>query len=124
MTNFLPENAAVWFEIPVTDLDRARSFYGAVLQTELNDDRTGPIPMANFPTRQKGGVAGHLYQGKPSGTDSGNTVHLASPEPLEAALDRVRDKGGKVVSDIIKLPEGRFAYCRDPDGNSFGLFTR
>jgi predicted enzyme related to lactoylglutathione lyase len=30
--------------------------------------------------------------------------------------------GGKVVSDPIAIPAGRFAYCLDPDGNSFGLF--
>lgn len=124
MTNFTPDNAAVWFEIPVSDLDRARAFYGTVLQTELRDDRTGPIPMANFPTRERGSVAGHLYKGTPAPVGSGNTIHLASPQPLEEALERVRQEGGSVVSDVIALPEGRFAYCRDPDGNSFGLFTR
>jgi hypothetical protein len=31
--------------------------------------------------------------------------------------------GGEVVSPIITIPAGRFAYCLDPDGNSFGLFV-
>ncbi|KAB2858733.1 MAG: VOC family protein, partial [Bauldia sp.] len=54
----------------------------------------------------------------------GNTIHLASPHPLEEAIERVRTNGGKVVSDIVTIPAGRFAYCLDPDGNSFGLFGR
>ncbi len=78
--------------------------------------------MAIFPAASDASVAGHLYPGKPATGGSGNTVHLRSPEPLEAALGRVRDHGGKVLSDIITIPAGRFAYCLDPDGNSIGLF--
>jgi len=117
-----PANVAVWFEIPVSDMDRAKAFYEAVLRTKLKDENTGPNPMAVFPASGERGVAGHLYPGKPSG--GGNTIHLAAPEPLEAAIDRVREKGGKVLSDIIVIPAGRFAYCQDPDGNSIGLFGR
>jgi len=124
MTDFTPSNAAVWFEIPVTDMARARAFYGAVLQTTLKEDNTGPNPMATFPAASTGAVAGHLYPGKPAADGAGNTIHLASPEPLEEAIARVRDNGGDVVTDIITIPAGRFAYCRDPDGNSFGLFGR
>lgn len=122
MSKFAPQNAAVWFEIPVSDMTRAKAFYGAVLDTELRDETGGPNPMAVFPAAGKESVAGHLYPGKPAAGGSGNTIHLRSPEPLEAALDRVRENGGKVLSDIIAIPAGRFAYCLDPDGNSIGLF--
>ena len=30
-------NPVNWFEISVTDLERAKKFYGAVLQTEFQD---------------------------------------------------------------------------------------
>ncbi len=39
-------NRIVWAEIPVTDLARAKSFYGAVLTEPLKDDTRGPEPMA------------------------------------------------------------------------------
>lgn len=120
MTKSIPQNAAVWFEIPVTDMKRAKAFYGAVLEAELKDDNTGSNPMAIFPASETG-IAGHLYPGKPA-AGAGNTVHLASPDPLEAALERVRENGGEVTSEIITIPPGRFAYCLDPDGNSIGLF--
>jgi len=50
-------------------------------------------------------------------------VHLAVAVPLEQALERVTAHGGQVVSPVIDIPTGRFAYCLDPDGNSIGLFT-
>lgn len=121
--SFTPGNAAVWFEIPVTDMARAKAFYGAVLQNELTDQEGGPNPMAVFASKGDGAVAGHLYPGKPAGSGSGPTVHLAVAAPLEDALRRLTDNGGKVLSPVIEIPAGRFAYCLDPDGNSIGLFT-
>ena len=122
MANVTPDNAMVWFEIPVTDMKRAKSFYDTVLKTDLQEDNTGPNPMASFPVKdQKTGLAGHIYPGTPS--SGGNTVHLLAPDALEDALARVDEAGGKVVSPIIPIPVGRFAYCHDPDGNSISLFT-
>lgn len=120
---FTPENAAVWFEIPVTDLPKSKAFYGAVLQNELEDQEMGPNVTAIFQPASGSGVSGHLYVGKPGTPGNGNTIHLAAPAPLEASLERVKSAGGQVVSDIIAIPSGRFAYCLDLDGNSFGLFT-
>jgi predicted enzyme related to lactoylglutathione lyase len=121
MTDFTPENAVVWIEIPVRDLKRAKAFYGAVLEQTLLDQTEGPMPTAVF-RRVGKNVAGHLYEGTPASSGAGSVIHFASPAPLEKALERVKENGGSVVSDVIAIPDGRFAYCRDPDGNSFGLF--
>ena len=67
MANVTPENAVVWFEIPVTDMKRGKAFYDAVFKTELQEDNTGPNPMAIFPVKDmKVGNSGHLYPGKPA----------------------------------------------------------
>ena len=122
--SFAPEHFTVWAEIPVTDLDRAITFYNKVFKAELKKDESGPNPMAMFPTAAPGGVAGHLYPGKPATEGSGPTVHLACPDKLENALERVKEAGGVVLSEPISIPVGRFAYCLDPDGNSIGVFSR
>jgi len=122
MPDFVPDNAAVWFEIPVSDYDRARNFYGAVLTNTLDDRRDGPNPMAVFVAKDQSAVAGHVYPGQPAPTGTGITIHL-SVDNLEEGLERVKKSGGTVVSPIITIPAGRFAYCVDPDGNSFGLFN-
>ena len=118
-----PENSAVWFEIPVRDLARGKAFYGTVVQGELTDQEMGPGMTAIFPYAGGEGVSGHIYAGKPSVQGTGSTVHLAVPGPLEAAMERVKSAGGQVVSPAIEIPAGRFAYCLDPDGNSFSIFT-
>lgn len=123
MNAFVPQNAFVWAEIPVTDMDRAKAFYAAVLQNELTDQNDGPNPMAVFAAADKEAIAGHLYPGKPAPRGTGNTIHLAVAAPLEEALERVTASGGSVVSPVITIPAGRFAYCVDPDGNSIGLFS-
>jgi predicted enzyme related to lactoylglutathione lyase len=122
--SFTPEHFTVWTEIPVADLDRAIAFYNTVLDTELKKDESGPNPMAMFPTATPGGVSGHLYPGKPAPDGAGPTIHLACPDKLEDALGRVKAAGGKVLSDIVDIPAGRFAYCLDTEGNSIGVFSR
>jgi len=121
--SFTPQNFTVWAEIPVTDLDRAIAFYSRVFDTELKKDDTGPNPLATFPTADRQSVAGHLYPGKPAADGTGPTIHLACPDRLEDALARVEDAGGRVLSEVITIPPGRFAYCQDPDGNSIGIFS-
>jgi predicted enzyme related to lactoylglutathione lyase len=122
MTTATHPHAIARFEIPVTDMNRAKSFYGTVLQTELMDEPSAPNPMSIFPMQDRDSVSGHIYPGKPAPQGTGSTVHLRVSD-LESAMERVGQNGGTVVSPVITIPSGRFAYCLDPDGNSFGLFA-
>ncbi len=120
---FHPEHFTVWTEIPSADLDQAVPFYEAVLQTKLEREDGGPNVTYMFTTSDHpNGIAGHLYPGKPAGDGSGPTVHLAAPDKLENTMARVAEAGGKIVSEPIEMPFGRFAYAMDPDGNSVGFF--
>lgn len=118
--SFKPQNALVWCEIPVRDLEKSVKFYARALGYELKTDTTGPNPMAILPTADGMGVAGHLYPGTPS--SDGQTVHLAVPGKLEQSTAAWEAAGGTMVSPPIAIPAGRFAYGKDIDGNSIGLF--
>lgn len=120
---FTPDHFTVWAELPTKDLDRAIKFYNQVFQLDLKKDDTGPNPMAMFPTKNNTGIAGHLYPGKPAADGAGPTIHFASPDKLEDALERVTQAGGKVLSEVITIPAGRFGYCQDTEGNSIGVFS-
>lgn len=110
-----------WTEIPVSDMNEAVAFYSAVFGYDMKIDETGPNPMAIL-----GGmgntVGGHLYPGKQALDGAGPTIHLSVPDTLEATMSRCTKAGGTVLSDVIDIPPGRFAYALDPDGNSLGLF--
>jgi len=118
----MPKNTAVWFEIPVTDLDAAQRFYEQVLAISMTRNDDGPNPVVLFSSMADNGVSGHLYPGKPAAAGAGNTIHLAVDGPLEEAMARVTAAGGQVVSPAIDIPAGSFFYAIDPDGNSIGLF--
>ena len=121
--SYIPPHATVWAEIPTRDLDRAIAFYRAVTTSSIERTEDGPNPMAFFPA-EKDGVAGHIYPGTPAAEGSGPTIHLAAPGTIDEIIARIWDAGGKVVSPPIDVPDGRFAYAIDPDGNSVGFFER
>ena len=109
-----------WGEIPVTDLEKSVAFYSAVFGYDMKIDTSGPNPMAVLGSMENSAGA-HLYPGTPA-ADGGNTIHLAIEDTLEDGIDRVQKAGGEVISPPIAIPAGRFAYAKDLDGNSIGLF--
>lgn len=118
-----PKHTVVWAEIPVTDMDKAKTFYAAILGAPLVDQNDGPNPLAFLPNPDvETGISGHIYPGRPATHGQGPTIHLAAPDTLEATVARVREAGGEVLSDPIAIPSGRFVYCHDLDGNSIGIF--
>jgi predicted enzyme related to lactoylglutathione lyase len=110
----------VWSEIPVTDMKKSVAFYNDVFGYEMSIDNSGPNPMAVLGGSMND-AGGHLYPGTPA-PDGGNTIHLGLPDALEAGVARCKAAGGEVVSPPITIPAGRFAYAKDLDGNSIGLF--
>lgn len=118
-------NAAVWFEIPAADFDRAVGFYEKVLRTTLRREKFGPADMAVFPCNEKG-LAGAVMKGegfKPA--SDGSVVYLASRVDLDQPLARVKAAGGKVVQPKTALPPGMgyFAHFVDSEGNRVGLHS-
>ena len=120
---FTPDNAVVWTEIPVRDIDRGIAFYSQVFDFEMTKDESGPNPMAMFPVKDLAtGTAGHIYPGNPAAPGTGPTIHVHVPDSLEPTADRFEKAGGTIKGDAISMPFGRFQYGEDPDGNSIGLF--
>ena len=109
-----------WGEIPVTDLRKAVTFYNEVFGYDMEIQQMGPNETAILGNVMQAGGA-HLYPGKPA-VDGGSTIHITLPDGLEAGIARCQAAGGAVVSPPVEIPEGRFVYAKDPDGNSIGLF--
>ncbi len=116
------ENRIVWAELPAADMERAKAFYAALFGAPLIMSTAGPDTIAVFPYEQTGGRSGHVYEGKPAPEGTGPTVHLAVECKLDEAMTRIRDSGGKTVSEIITIPAGSFFYALDTEGNSIGIF--
>lgn len=117
-----------WFEISVTDMDRAKKFYETVTGKTLSkmpvDEEMGMTMMA-FPwTDDAPGAAGALVQsehGKPS--SHGTMVYFDSEDCSE--LDRVEAAGGTVVMGKTAVEGfGFFGFCTDTEGNTIGFFSK
>ncbi|WP_263352650.1 VOC family protein [Acidicapsa acidisoli] len=120
-------NNVVWFELPVTNLDRATQFYETVFDTKLATDQRFP-GIAMFPKRHETATTGALavthdpkIEGRPS-TD-GAVVYLNCDGELDAVLKRAKAAGGELLQEVAQLPGemGWIAQFRDLDGNRVGL---
>lgn len=119
---FKPEHTVVWSEFPTANMDKATAFYKSVFGYDFYSDESGPNPVTMASTSEQSGVSFHIYPGKPAGDGSGPTIHLGLPGKLEDGIAAWKKAGGKVLTDPITIPPGRFAYGTDLDGNSIGLF--
>lgn len=121
------KNAINWFEIATTDLDRAQTFYEAVLGGALmRREPMGPSEGAVFPyDPASDGVGGALMCGPtaPAQGSGGTLVYLDASPSLDAALVRVTEAGGKIALPRQALPPGMgfYAHITDLDGNCVGL---
>lgn len=112
----------VWTEIPVTDLRASADFYAHVFGWKMEITDMGPNKVAIFNALTDDDpmtVGGHLYPGTPA---AGTTLHLALPDDLADGAARCTAAGGTVMGPVIDIPQGRFQYAADPDGNSIALF--
>ncbi|NOR69083.1 MAG: VOC family protein [Methylomarinum sp.] len=120
------KNVANWFEIPVIDMARAKSFYQNVMKTSFNDDEMDGFLMAIFDA-EEGAVSGMLVFGEhyqPSQT--GAVIYLNGGDDLSVPLERVVEQGGKVIIPKTSIKDGDcgyFAQFMDSEGNRIGLYS-
>src|SRR5439155_20296818 len=98
------KNAGVWSEIAVSDLKRATAFYEKLLDGKLKPEQFGPFRIACFPYATDG-VGGCLVHGegyKPS--SEGTVTYLAATPGIDAALERARAAGARVLMPKPPLP--------------------
>ena len=110
--------------VPVTDLERAREFYGGTLGLTVLWENPASV-------RIRCGDASELSTFKRPPTDTEHTLaHFEVPD-IEATVRDLKSKGvefidytdGPLVTTghIAQLGPARGAWFRDPDGNTLGL---
>ena len=116
-------NPVSWFEIPVTDMPRARAFYEHVLNVKLLPLNVGPLEMAFFPMRPgTTGAAGALMKGEAfQPSQLGVQIYFTTPD-VDGTLQRVQEQAGKVVLPKTRIGLlGFIASFEDSEGNRIGL---
>ena len=119
-------NTLNWFEIPATDFARAKAFYAAVLDVQIQDDSNPQMQYAYLPSGpQNGGFGGAIASGEnfvPSTT--GTTIYLDGGNDLSVPLGRVESAGGKVILPKTSIGNNGFiALFIDTEGNKIGFHS-
>ncbi|MBS1917979.1 MAG: VOC family protein [Bacteroidetes bacterium] len=122
------KNAISWFEIPVSDINRAQKFYETIFDISMIPLDLPNIKMRMFPLEDMMGVGGSLCDSngfhKPSSTD-GPLVYLNANPDLQIVLDRIEAAGGKIMVPKTQIsPEyGYMAVFIDTEGNRVALHS-
>ncbi|WP_046758788.1 VOC family protein [Kordia jejudonensis] len=117
-----------WFEIPVTDMDRAQKFYETVFNVALKIQDFGGLLYGWFPPNAApGNCPGALIMQEsyvPSKTN-GALVYFASDD-VANELELIPKAGGTVVQGKTQIsPEtGYMAIFIDTEGNRVALFSK
>ncbi len=102
-------NALNWFEIPVTDVNRAKAFYETILFPPVAPNSGGALVKSSnhHPSAQ------------------GSIIYLNGNPNLQTVVDRIEAAGGKIAMPkmVISPETGSMAMFVDTEGNLVGLHS-
>ena len=119
-------NIVRWVEIPVANMDRAKKFYEALLDTTLTNRKMDDYEMMVFPVDMDspGGGAGLIKDKDYKPSKTGLVVYFSTMD-IDKSLKMAEANGGKIVVNKVDMGEhGFYAHIQDSEGNIVGLIMR
>jgi len=119
-------NPVGWFDIYVSNLDRAKKFYETVFNIQLNDFPIEWGRQSAFPSDFEGpNVSGALVEKEDYDPSGNNTIIYFVSEDCTTEETRVEQAGGKIIKPKMSIGEfGFVSIILDQDGNTIGLHSR
>jgi predicted enzyme related to lactoylglutathione lyase len=119
----------VHFEITYDDHARAKEFYGSVFDWKLDDNDMGGVVYTTATTTaideqmrptEPGAINGGFTN---RGTDTPSPVITIGVDSIDDTLKKIEAGGGTTVTPRTPIPGmGAFAYFKDSEGNTMGLW--
>lgn len=113
-----------WNELNTTDWEAAWSFYSELFGWETVHDIEMPDLGTYHIYKNAGGesaLGGMSNLAKVMGGFPPHWLYYVSVDDIDAAVDRVKSNGGKVMNGPEAIPGGKIAQCVDPQGAAFAL---
>jgi len=116
-------NRAVWFDIPIADLDRAITFYQAVLAIKVDKAEMDGVSFGVLEHSEGNGGCLVPKADEVIG-DRGLLLYLNTEGRIQAAVSAVSANGGKVLEPVHSIgPHGFRAIIHDSEGNRLALHS-
>ena len=120
-------NAINWFEIPVSDMQRAKAFYENIFQMEIATQDMMDMNYGMFPYEMGSSIITGALAKSPNHHPGpgGVIIYLNGNPDIQLVLDRVVAAGGKIMMPKTPIsPEiGAMAVIIDTEGNNIGLHS-
>ena len=116
-----------WFEIPVNDMSRAKTFYEAVFGVEISEVDLGGLLMGWFPDNKGAyGATGTLIKQETYIPSQEGTLVYFMSEDVQNELDRVEGAGGKIYQPKTKISDehGFMGVFIDSEGNRIAIHSK
>ncbi|MEH6406298.1 MAG: VOC family protein [Leeuwenhoekiella sp.] len=120
-------NSIAWFEIPVSDMDRAISFYQNVFDISIAKQDFGGVLMGWFPQPDNEGAAsGTLIKHESYIPSEEGVLLYFNCENLAETLVKADTAGGTIYQNKTMISEdhGYMAVFLDTEGNRIALHSR
>ncbi len=121
-------HAINWFEIPVSNFDRAKRFYETIFGITMRERQGGNMRMAFFEHDQEMDGRGGAIVYDPefyTPSSNGTLVYLNCDPDIQRVVDRVVEAGGKVLQSRTAVAStqdlGYWALILDSEGNRVAL---
>ncbi len=117
-------NPVLYFEIPVTDVNRAVQFYKAVFNFDFSLDMIDGNEMALFPLIENGlGISGALAKGETYIPSLNGTLVYFGSSDIDQTLENVLQNGGQILYPKTSVGAlGYVAEFKDCEGNRIALY--
>jgi uncharacterized protein len=119
------KNSINWFEIPVLNFERAKTFYETIFNA--------PIQVMPHPTYKYGILPGDMMNGVTGGIVEGEgfepsmkgpLIYLNGGDDLSVPLSKVEMAGGKILLPKTSIGNNGFmAHITDTEGNKIALHS-
>lgn len=118
-------NALNWFEIPVTDVIRAKEFYETVFEIEMQTMEMMGMEMVMFPSQSPHSSGALVKSPSHKPSTEGSIIYLNGNPNLQLVLDRIESAGGEITLPKTSIGEenGYMAFFMDTEGNLVGLHS-
>jgi predicted enzyme related to lactoylglutathione lyase len=108
-------------QLNTSDPEAAARFYSDALGWTVESVDTGAGP-PYWSIENQGALNGGVMELPSDSPAPSHWLVYFATDDLDATVARIGELGGEVLVEPVKVPAGRFAVARDPQGAAFALF--